>query len=74
MVFFFLSQSSHVPELLEQFGVVYTALQEFKLRQNKLGLDCRLQGFSILLCCQSCPFRKGSLPFLRHLENFLIDY
>ena len=64
MVFFFLSQSSHVPELLEHFGVVYTALQEFKPTQNKIRLDCRLQRFSILLCCHSCPFRKRSLPFL----------
>ena len=59
-----------VSELLEQFGVVYTALQEFTLTP-KFAMIVDLQGLSILLCCRQAQCEKQSIDiyFIRGVRN-----
>ena len=59
-----------VSELLEQFGVVFTALQEFTLTP-KFAMIVDLQGLSILLCCRQAQFEKHSIDiyFIRGVRK-----
>ena len=48
---------------------------DFNLIKTVHDIPCDLQNLSKKVCKRearhrSCPFRKRSLPFLRHLENF----
>ena len=59
-----------VSEFLEQFGVVYTALQEFTLTP-KFAMIVNLQELSILLCCRQAQREKHSVNiyFIRGVRN-----